>query len=113
MSSEVQVDELNSDTGNLNDIILLFYIFKGHVIRDGGALVLGQDQDAWEGQFQQHESFTGQMTRVDVWNKVQNKANVKYLYDAGCQTGTGNVFQWRDFKDHVVGSVKMIRAPRC
>ena len=90
----------------------LFLHFKGHVIRDGGALVLGQDQDAWEGHFNEFESFTGQMTRVNVWNKVLNQREIHKM-STSCRAGKGNVFQWYDFRAHVIGSVKMIREPQC
>ncbi|XP_078366166.1 uncharacterized protein LOC144650378 isoform X2 [Oculina patagonica] len=85
---------------------------KGHVIRDGGALVLGQEQDAVEGGFEQHESFVGQMTGVNIWNKVLTDKDIKYLYQS-CRRGEGNVFKWRDF-NHVVGSVEINKVrPSC
>ena len=42
----------------------------GHVIRGGGALVLGQEQDSVGGSFQSFQSFIGEMTGVNIWNHV-------------------------------------------
>ncbi|XP_078364483.1 neuronal pentraxin-2-like [Oculina patagonica] len=83
----------------------------GHVIRGGGALVLGQEQDSLGGSFDANQSFIGEMTGVNVWNHVIKEKEIRRL-SKSCLTGVGNVFKWRDFKAHLVGSVKIFK-PSC
>ncbi|XP_058952836.2 neuronal pentraxin-2-like [Pocillopora verrucosa] len=83
----------------------------GHVIRGGGALVLGQEQDSVGGSFQSFQSFIGEMTGVNIWNHVILDQEIARMSQS-CLTGVGNVFQWHDFKAHVKGSVKIIK-PSC
>lgn len=80
----------------------------GHVIRGGGALVLGQEQDSVGGSFQSFQSFIGEMTGVNIWNHVILDQEIARMSQS-CLTGVGNVFQWHDFKAHVKGSVKIIK----
>ncbi|KAL9975577.1 hypothetical protein ACROYT_G012753 [Oculina patagonica] len=42
----------------------------GHVIRSGGSLILGQDQDSLAGGFQSSQSFQGLMANLNVWDYV-------------------------------------------
>jgi len=83
----------------------------GHVVRSGGALVLGQDQDSVGGSFQASQSFIGEMTGVNIWDHVIREQEIKRM-SKSCLAGVGNVFQWRDFKPHLKGSVKIIK-PSC
>ncbi len=81
------------------------------MIRGGGALVLGQEQDSLGGSFDANQSFIGEMTGVNVWNHVIKEKEIRRL-SKSCLTGVGNVFKWRDFKAHLVGSVKIFK-PSC
>ncbi|XP_078367069.1 neuronal pentraxin-2-like [Oculina patagonica] len=83
----------------------------GHVIRGGGALVLGQEQDSVGGSFDANQSFIGEMTGVNIWDHVIKDKEVERM-SKSCLTGVGNVFQWSDFKAHLKGSVKIIK-PSC
>ena len=74
------------------------------MIRGGGALVLGQDQDSLGGVFQGFQSFLGEMTGVNIWDHVIEEQEI-----TSCQAKVGNVFQWRYFKNHLKGSVKIIK----
>ena len=81
------------------------------MIRGGGVLVLGQDQDSLGGSFEAIDSFIGEMTGVNIWDHVIRDQEIMRI-SKSCLTGVGNVFQWRDFKAHVKGSVKIIK-PSC
>ncbi|CAH3168318.1 unnamed protein product, partial [Pocillopora meandrina] len=76
---------------------------KGRLIRGGGHLVLGQDQDKLGGDFQEYQSFIGEMADVNIWNHVISDQEVRRM-SKSCLTGTGNLFQWGDFKYHRMGS---------
>ena len=81
------------------------------MIRGGGALVLGQEQDSEGGSFNANQSFMGEMTGVNIWDHAIKDQEIMRM-SKSCLTGEGNVFQWRDFKAHVKGSVKIID-PSC
>ena len=81
------------------------------VIGGGGVLVLGQDQDSVGGTFDDDESFIGEMTGVNIWDHVITDHEITRM-SRSCLTGVGNVFQWRDFKAHLKGSVQIIK-PSC
>ena len=76
-----------------------------------GALVLGQDQDSKGGKFEAHQSFIGEMTGINIWDHVIKDQEIARM-SKSCLTGVGNVFQWREFKAHIKGSVKIIK-PSC
>ena len=86
-----------------------FYFITGHVIPGGGALVLGQDQDSVGGSFQAIQSFIGE--NVNIWDHVIKDQEIIRM-SKSCPTGVGNVFQWSDFKAHLIGSVNIIK-PSC
>ncbi len=92
------------------DIVSL-HILTGEMIRGGGALVLGQEQDSEGGSFDAKQSFIGEMTSVDIWDHVIKDQEIMRMSKT-CLTGVGNVFQWRDFKAYVKGSVNIIK-PSC
>ena len=81
------------------------------VIRGGGVLILGQDQDSVGGGFQTSDSFIGEMTDVNIWDYVITDQEITRM-SRSCLTGVGNVYQWRDFKAHLKGSVQIIK-PSC
>ena len=81
------------------------------MIRSGGALVLGQEQDSLGGSFDANQSFIGKMARVNIWDHVIKDQEIIRM-SKSCLIGEGNVFQWRDFKTHVKGSVQIIN-PSC
>ncbi|CAH3161488.1 unnamed protein product [Porites lobata] len=83
----------------------------GNMIRPGGALVLGQEQDSVGGRFEASQSFIGELTDVNIWDHVIKEQEIKRM-SKSCLTGVGNLFQWPDFKSHIKGSVKIIE-PSC
>ena len=77
------------------------------MIRGGGALVLGQEQDTEGGSFDANQNFIGDMTGVSVWDHVIKDQEIMRMSNLRL-TGEGNVYQWCDFKAHVKGSVQII-----
>ena len=78
------------------------------MILGGGALVLGQEQDSVGGRFDANQSFIGEMTGVNIWDHVIKEQEITRMSNS-CFAGVGNVFQWRDFKRLLKGSVKIIK----
>lgn len=62
---------------------------KGVSLAGGGALVLGQDQDAINGGFQSSQSFVGNMDEFSLYGKVLTAANVQAHRQAGISGGGG------------------------
>ena len=79
----------------------------GHVIPGAGSLVLGQEQDSEGGGFDKSQSFVGEMTGVNIWNRVIDHHEIASL-SKSCRSGEGNVYKWSDFKPHIIGGVHLI-----
>ena len=79
----------------------------GYVIRGAGSLVLGQEQDSEGGGFSESQSFVGEMTVVNIWNRVIGHNEIASL-SRSCRSGEGNVYKWSDFKPHIIGGVHLV-----
>ena len=80
------------------------------MISDGGSLVLprlGQDQDSLEGGFDDHQSFVGEMTGVNIWSNVLSGQEIADM-SGSCLAGEGNVYKWSDFRSHLRGEINVI-----
>lgn len=62
------------------------------VIKGGGTIILGQDQDVYEGGFEADEGFIGELFDVQIWNEMVHPMNMKKIYN--CSTKTGNIMSW-------------------
>ena len=85
---------------------------KGHVIRSGGTLVLGQEQDSLIGGFDASRSFVGMMSHVNLWNRVLSAQEISEMAQL-CRSGEGNVLKWSDFKPGIRGAVQVIEPSPC
>ena len=81
------------------------------MLRGGGVLILGQEQDSLGGSFEINQCFIGELTGVNIWDHVIHEQEINHMTKS-CLRGVGNVFQWSDFKSHVEGSVRSIK-PSC
>ena len=79
----------------------------GYVIRGKGTLVLGQEQDTVGGGFLASQSFVGEMTGVNIWDRVFGGNEVVSL-SKSCVAGEGNVYKWCDFEPHTRGEVQFM-----
>ena len=72
---------------------------RGFTIREGGFLVLGQEQDSVGGNFEANESFKGMLSNVNVWDHMLTDTQVKEM-STSClldEWNAGNVYGWRSF----------------
>ena len=67
------------------------------MIKDAGALVLGQEQDSVGGKFVANQSFIGEMTGVNIWSRVLDSNEIATLNQSSCTAGEGDVYRWYDF----------------
>ena len=72
---------------------------KGGNITEGGALVLGQDQDSVGGGFEASQSFQGMLSHVNVWDRVLDTSEIEEMSESCLpnERNEGNVFKWTDF----------------
>ncbi|KAL9983760.1 hypothetical protein ACROYT_G005982 [Oculina patagonica] len=83
---------------------------KGHTIRQGGTLVLGQDQDSVGGGFDATQSFKGMLSSVNIWDNVLSPTQIKEM-STSClldEWNAGNVY-CRNFKLNVCVTLFLLR----
>uniref|UniRef100_A0A673G7K4 Pentraxin family member n=1 Tax=Sinocyclocheilus rhinocerous TaxID=307959 RepID=A0A673G7K4_9TELE len=83
----------------------LFQVYrKGHSIRPGGIVLLGQDADAFVGGFDAGQSFVGEITDVHMWNYVLASIQIKAVYSNQETYVKGNMFDWNTIKYKIIGN---------
>lgn len=84
---------------------------KGHVIKGGGSLIIGQDQDTLGGGFQAHQSYVGELTEINMWDRVLGPSEISAMATKRKSTTFGNVFSWNDvISSSKYGEVQIIRS---
>lgn len=87
--------------------------FIGHVIPQGGVLILGQGQDLTAGEYADQKSFIGEMTGVQLWNFVLPAREIGRLL-LSCQMGQGNILAWSDILNGTFnGAVELVSTSSC
>ncbi|XP_078278986.1 mucosal pentraxin-like [Rhinoraja longicauda] len=66
---------------------------KGQVLKGSGQFIIGQEQDSVGGHFDIKQSFVGEMTDVNMWDRVL-KHNEIELISQGCFSVGGNIINW-------------------
>jgi len=84
----------------------------GHVINKKGILVIGQEQDSFGGRFDPTQSYIGELTDLNMWNRVLSADEILKL-SKSCHGVTGNVKKWSDFKVGLRGDVRVISPSAC
>eukprot|EP00111_Clytia_hemisphaerica_P015651 TCONS_00046199-protein len=80
-------------------------IQKGKFIPKGGIFVIGEEQDSLEGEFTPSESFIGDLSQLNIWDR---ELSVNEIYDLATMCGheEGNVVAWSDFSSQKIGNVR-------
>ncbi|XP_073720404.1 C-reactive protein-like [Misgurnus anguillicaudatus] len=81
---------------------------KGHTIRPGGTVMLGQDYDKVSDKFDAEQSFVGEITDVNLWDEVLTAKEIKGLYSHNT-VKVPNVIDWRTAEFDKYGTVKVIQ----
>lgn len=84
----------------------------GHVISSDGTIVLGQDQDSHGGEFEQVQSFSGEMYGVNMWNAVLSGEEILCMFRS-CSSGIGNYLKFTDFVGGSHGNVTKESSNTC
>lgn len=77
---------------------------QGHYVRSGGKVILGQDPDTYDGEFDQSQSFVGEISDVNMWDTVLPYSTIQELY-SGKRVQPGNIFDWRAIELESYGAV--------
>ncbi|XP_028408358.1 uncharacterized protein LOC114530936 [Dendronephthya gigantea] len=73
-------------------------------IPPNGIMVLGQEMDSHGGTFQSSQAFKGSLAGLNLWRQFLT-ANIIQGMASGIMNVNGDLFQWRDFRIHLFGSV--------
>ena len=85
---------------------------RGYVIKTNGILIVGQEQDSFGGRFDASQSFIGELTDLNIWNRVLSASEISKLSKL-CHGGRGNVKKWSDFKVGIRGNVRVVSPSAC
>ena len=80
---------------------------RGQTIPAGGLFVIGEEQDSFGGGFNPEESFYGDLSQLNVWNRVLT-TNEIYDLARSCTHDFGNVIAWSDFTHNTHGSIHKV-----
>lgn len=85
----------------------------GYELRQGGTLVLGQEQDSVGGGFDATQSFQGMLTSVNLWDSVLSGTQIQEM-SKSCDPNAhyaGNIYKWLDFLRE--GGPVLVQSPTC
>lgn len=77
---------------------------SGGIVRGGGSVILGQEQDTVGGRFDSTQSFVGEITDVNMWDHVLAASKIKVV-SQGCYGIGGNIINWATVSYTAVGNV--------
>jgi len=80
---------------------------RGHVVQGGGRVVLGQDPDSLLGDYNEKQSFVGQISEVNLWDYVLLPRIIQDLV-SGRRVPLPNVLDWETVILKPVGNVVVI-----
>ena len=85
----------------------------GRTINEGGALVLGQEQDSLGGGFAASQSFQGMLSHVNVWDRMLDPSEIEEMSESCLpnERNEGNVYKWTDFLSQ--GGAKLVEPSPC
>ena len=84
----------------------------GHVIKNNGIVILGQDQDNFGGRFDQTQAFFGEMFGVNMWSTVLSADEISHM-SRDCSNRVGNYLRWGDFVTGLHGRVSIVSPTTC
>ncbi|XP_047199837.1 pentraxin fusion protein [Hippoglossus stenolepis] len=93
------------DTANLHFQPKIYK--KGHTIRPGGKVIIGQDPDAYMGNYDAKQSFVGEISDVNLWDTVLPASTIQDIY-TGKRVARGNVFDWETTDLKINGEVDVV-----
>ncbi|XP_044037592.1 pentraxin fusion protein-like [Siniperca chuatsi] len=80
---------------------------KGHAIRPGGKVLLGQDPDSFLGGFDAKQSFVGEIGDVNMWDTVLSDGEIQDMFSGKTLT-IGTVLDWDTAQLKINGAVEVV-----
>ncbi|XP_068104051.1 adhesion G-protein coupled receptor D2 [Hyperolius riggenbachi] len=74
----------------------------------GGIFIIGQDQDSFGGTFKDKESFSGNITNLNVWSRILSHVQIQMVSQC-TKLEKGIIFGWRTHQLEVEPSVKKMK----
>ncbi|TNN75770.1 Pentraxin fusion protein [Liparis tanakae] len=85
-----------------------YQVYKpGHSIRPNGTVLLGQDPDKDLGGLEAVQSFVGEVTDVNMWDRVLPRSAIQ-AWHHGHTAPKGNVFDWATMEYELNGNVMVV-----
>lgn len=85
---------------------------KQNYVIPKGALILGQEQDSYMGGFSESQSFQGNLTSCNIWDRVLTADEIKDMSHS-YHTPEGNAVSWSDLKHKTHGKIQADCTPIC
>ncbi|XP_078592868.1 adhesion G protein-coupled receptor L2-like isoform X3 [Branchiostoma floridae x Branchiostoma japonicum] len=82
------------------------------VVSTPGTWILGQDQDSQGGGFDTPQAFSGEMSRVNLWDRVLSRSEIGTNWTTFC-SHQGNVINWTNTQIHVFGQASFAQYDHC
>uniref|UniRef100_A0A672KTT8 Neuronal pentraxin-2-like n=1 Tax=Sinocyclocheilus grahami TaxID=75366 RepID=A0A672KTT8_SINGR len=73
-----------------------------HPIKQGGVLILGQEQDVVGGRFDATQAFVGELSHFNIWDRVLRSTDIIAMSNCSSYM-PGNVVAWTDSNIEVFG----------
>nr|XP_006812501.1 PREDICTED: uncharacterized protein LOC100374304 [Saccoglossus kowalevskii] len=90
-----------------------FGLQSGNVIREGGVLVLGQDQDSLRGGYESSQALKGELAYFNMWSRILSDDEIGQLA-AECNGETeGDLFAWSSGNIDLDGGYETLQADIC
>ena len=87
-------------------------LLQGYFPAGGGVWVIGQEQDELGGGFDADQAFGGELTELNVWDRVLSPAEITKLASTCSSNNTqGNYLAYSDF--HIEENVERFKPPCC
>ncbi|XP_042360852.1 pentraxin fusion protein-like [Plectropomus leopardus] len=80
---------------------------KGHTIRSGGKVIIGQDPDVYVGDFDAKQSFVGEISDINMWDSVLSQSVIQDMF-SGKRVQRGNIFDWETTQLKLNGEVEVV-----
>jgi len=75
--------------------------------------MLGQDQDSYKEGLESLQAFQGNMTNVNMWDRVLTVQELAALSQSCTGGGEGNILKWSDLKDKGEGQTTLFCSDAC
>ncbi|XP_078126406.1 C-reactive protein-like [Sander vitreus] len=80
---------------------------KGHTVKPGGKVIIGQDLDSYSGAFDAKQSFVGEISDINLWDSVLSDRMIQDMF-SGKRVPRGNVFNWETTELKINGEVVVV-----